>query len=242
IAFADRSAGNFTDQKWMDWIPAFIGNDGLFVMHHLGMNMAPWNFFERELFKDGDTIKVKYRKKDNQQHIDDLIFLHFAGYDYVKLKNGNISRKRITDLQEYADISFAAEVYRAEIMRNRETFDHFINQRYSFNYYDNGQKIDNFHRRLYHGLTTMEGRVISDPFATGKGTFYESIERKGMITQEVLDKISKTNLPSISRKRAMIGKLFSLLYRLMSYKRYVLFVKSLYNYCRPEWHSFLIKK
>lgn len=241
-AFADRSAGNFTDQKWMDWLPAFIGSQGLCVMHHLGMNMAPWNFFERQLVEEDGTIKVRFRTDDNGQHTDPLVFLHFAGYDYTKLKEGIIARKRIENLQEYADISLATDIYRDEIQQNRETFDRYISQQYSFDHYDNGQHIDGFHRRLYHGLTTMEGVTVRNPFATGTGTYHQSLRRRGMLTQENIDRMSKTNVPNMGRKRVLIGRLFGLLYRLMGYKRYVLFVKSLYNYCRPEWHTFLIKK
>ena len=84
--FADRSTGNFTDQKWMDWMPGFLGSESLYVFHNLGMNMAPWNYFERELYMEGDTIMVKYRTDDNPQRSDKLVFIHFAGYDYQKMK------------------------------------------------------------------------------------------------------------------------------------------------------------
>lgn len=68
------------------------------------------------------------------------------------------------------------------------------------------------------------------------------IKKKGMIINDNIDKISKLNLSNMDRKRKMIGMLFRVLYKFMGYKRYVLFVKSLYNYCRPEWHLFLIRK
>lgn len=239
--FMDRSVGDFTDQKWMDWMPGFLGSEGLYVCHDLGMNMAPWNFFERKLFKKDGCLMVKYRTDDVPQREDPLVFLHFAGYDYAKMKQGIIERKRIENLQEYEDLTLATTVYQQAIVQHQQLFDAFIKLPYSYNCYANGQKITSFHRRLYHGLTE-KGYRYDLPFAVGKDSFYEEICRKGMIVEDNLDRLTQRNMKGIDKKRQMIGWLFSGLYRLMGYKRYVLFVKSLYDYCRPEWHTFLLKK
>lgn len=241
-AFMDRSVGNFTDQKWMDWMPGFLGNEHLYVFHHLGMNMAPWNFFERELFiKEGGGIMVRYRTDDNPYREDPLIFLHFAGYDYQKMKNGIIERKRIENLQEYKDLSLATQIYCRSIVDNQATFDRYITNTYSYATYDNGDRIASFHRRLYHGMKEI-GQHVANPFATGPRSFHSMLQGKGMIIAENTDKLSQRNISNIDKKRKQIGKLFSLLYKVMGYKRYMLFVKSLYNYCRPELHTFLIHK
>lgn len=239
--FADRSIGNFTDQKWMDWMPGLLGNEHLYISHDLGMNMAPWNYFERELFKKDDTLYVRFRTNDNPQHEFRLVFIHFAGYDYHEMKQGIIVRKRIENLQEYKDLHLATEIYCKAIANNKDIFDEFITLPYTYNNYDNGVPISTFHRRLYHGYSEKYGPV-RNPFSTNKGSFYCMIKKKGMIINDNIDKISKLNLSNIDRKRKMIGMLFRVLYKFMGYKRYVLFVKSLYNYCRPEWHLFLIRK
>lgn len=238
--FADRTVGNFTDQKWMDWMPGFLGNDHLYVFHSLGMNMAPWNFFERELFTKGDNIYVKNRCGDVDYHEDKLMFIHFAGYDYQKMKNGIISRKRIEELNEYEDLIFATDIYRKALMDNKILFDEFINKEYSYSKYENGDTVMSFHRRLYHGYVTS-GVKISRPFSTKRRSFYYFLKKNGMIKDPAIDKINQRNIHNIENKRKMIGILFKILYKLMGYKRYVLFVKSLYNYCRPEFHTFLIK-
>lgn len=239
--FNDRSVGNFTDQKWMDWMPGFLGNEHLYVFRHLGMNMAPWNYFERELFYKGDKIMVRFRAQDCPQQEDELVFLHFAGYDYTKMKQGIISRKRIQDLKEYDDLYIATSIYQKAIIDNQMLFDSFISQSYSYATFNNGQTITTFHRRLYHGLK-LENYPCSDPFATGKGTFYEAICKKGMITDSSYDKVSQYNIKNMEGKKKAIGMLFCVLFKLIGYKRYVLFVKSLYHFCRPELHLFLIKK
>jgi len=236
--FADRSTGNFTDQKWMDWMPGFLGSESLYVFHNLGMNMAPWNFFERELYLGGEDIMVKYRTDDNPQRNDRLVFLHFAGYDYQQLKQGIISRKRITDLKDYKDLELATNIYRDAIVDQRTLFDEYILQEYSYGKYDNGTPIAAFHRRLYHGAIEYHH---TNPFSTQKGSFYDAISKKGMIINERLDNLSRKNIQGLDKKKKMIARLFRFLFFLMGYKRYVLFVKSLYFYCRPELHTFLIK-
>ena len=199
--FADRSIGNFTDQKWMDWMPGLLGNEYLYISHNLGMNMAPWNYFERELFKKDDTLYVRFRTNDN----------------------------------------LATDIYCKAIANNKDIFDEFITLPYTYSSYDNGIPISTFHRRLYHGYSKKYSPV-RNPFSTNKESFYSMIKKKGMIINDNIDKISKLNLSNMDRKRKMIGMLFCVLYKFMGYKRYVLFVKSLYNYCRPEWHLFLIRK
>lgn len=237
-AFTDRSVGQFTDQKWMDWIPAFLG-PRLCVLQSLGMNLAPWNYFERHVYKDGKgLLKVRFRTDDNPTREDPLTFVHFAGYDYTQLKKGIISRKRIEDLREYDDLSLINNVYRDAIVHNATVFDSFIQQPYTYGFYDNGTPIASFHRRLYHGMDVPP----ANPFATGRGSFYEQIKKKGMLIEEQIDHVTRKNLDNMDGKKRMLSYFYRSLYLLMGYKRYVMFLKSLYFYCRPEMHTFLIKK
>ena len=237
-AFADRSVGQFTDQKWMDWIPGFLG-DQLYVQHSLGMNMAPWNYFERRLSQDDSgQLYVSYRTDDMPQRYDPLVFVHFAGYDYTKLKRGVISRKRIENLKDYDDLALINSIYRDAIVRHADVFDEFIQLPYTYATYDNGVGIAAFHRRLYHGLTGQP----SNPFETGEGSFYALIEKKEMIIDEKIDHVSRKNMPDMEGKKRKLAYLYRMLYRMMGYKRYVMFLKSLYFYCRPEMHTFLIKR
>lgn len=239
--FVDRSTGNFTDQKWMDWIPGFFANDELFVFHHIGMNMAPWNFFERELFLKDNQIWVRPRNKQATIKTSPLVFLHFAGYDYNQLKQGKIVRKRIENLSEYEDLALATTRYKDAFLKNAHLFDAYLPLQYSYATYDNAKRIDSFHRRLYHGLI-LAGEEIKAPFSTGHKSFYDSLLKKKMIQAENLDQLTQRNISNIDKKREQIAILFKMLYWVLGYKRYSLFVKSLYNYCRPEMHTFLVKK
>lgn len=236
-AFTDRSVGEFTDQKWMDWIPGFLGEE-LYVQKSLGMNLAPWNFFERKVYKaSGTEWKVAFRTDDMPQREDALVFIHFAGYDYTKLKQGIIARKRIEDLQEYDDIAEVGAIYRDAIVANASVFDSFISQPYSYSTYDNGVKIAAFHRRLYHGMK----ETVGNPYSTAKGSFYEQLKKRRMIVEECIDNVSRLNVGNLEEKQKMLSYFYKLLYMVIGYKRYVMFLKSLYFYCRPEMHTFLLK-
>lgn len=237
-AFADRAVGNFTDQKWMDWAPGFLG-ERLYVQPSLGMNLAPWNFFEREVWVQEGTWRVRFRTDDCPQRNDAVTFVHFAGYDYNMLKQGIVKRKRIEDLKEYADIEQLGAVYRDAIVANATVFDRFIRLPYSYATYADGTHIAAFHRRLYHGLTAE--MKIENPFATGKGTLHDMLRKKGMLIKETIDHVSRRNLSDLEGKRRQMAIFYKALYRILGYKRYVMFLKSLYFYCRPEMHTFHIK-
>lgn len=241
--FSDRTVGNFTDQKWMDWIPGFLNANEFSSMSSLGMNMAPWNFFERKILSDKGTLFVTYRDKDQiVQRKDKLVFIHFAGYDYSALKRGEIKRKRIEGLKEYEDLYMAVSLYRNAIVENSQTFDMFIQQPYSYATYDNGDLIEPFHRRLFHGLL-MEGQENINPFLTCKGSFYKEIKDKKIYdrTHSTMN-LSRSNVGDVSSKRRLIGIIFSTIKKIGGYKRYVPFTKAMIDYCRPEFHTFLLNK
>lgn len=44
--FQNMMENYFTDQKWMDFLPSFFPEQ-LLISSNLGLNVAPWNFFER---------------------------------------------------------------------------------------------------------------------------------------------------------------------------------------------------
>ena len=128
-------------------------------------------------------------------------------------------------------------IYRDAIIANTSVFDAFITQPYTYATYDNGDPIAAFHRRLYHGLT-----LHHSPFTTGAGTFHDAIGRRGMLIKEKIDNVSRRNIDNLEGKHRQLARFYSILYRLLGYKRYVMFLKSLYFYCRPEMHTFLINK
>ena len=237
--FSDRTVGNFTDQKWMDWVPGFFDASEFTCLSSLGMNLAPWNYFERKLIQKDGQFKITYRTSDNGSREDNLVFIHFAGYDYSALKKGKIKRKRIEELEEYEDLNPALEQYRDAIVANSDIFDAFINQSYSYSRYRNGDKIEPFHRRLYHGFL-MNNLDFANPFDCGADSFYQELINSKMIDRTGASDISRSEAGDVSSKRRILAKMFKFIFKIIGYKRYVLFTKSLIDYCRPEFHTFLI--
>lgn len=239
-AFNERSLGQFTDQKWMDWMQGFIDTDHLHIMRNLGMNLAPWNFFERKIEKGDDGyFYVSFRAEDSgEQRHDRLVFVHYSGYDYNLLKQGIVRHKRI-DLNHYKDLEEAINSYGQAIKAEAATFDQFIDRSYSYGHFDNGDAITIFHRRLYHGLP-LEQRATINPFATGNGTFHDQLRRNGLIDATAGISVGKKDIKDMAGKKRMLNRLFKMLFKLMGYKRYVPFTRSLYFYVMPEEHTFLI--
>jgi len=239
-AFTDRSMGNFTDQKWMNWAPALLG-DKLCVMRDLGLNVAPWNFFEREIFQKDDALYVRFRDKENGEQSGPLVFVHYSGYSYPQLIKGEIDHQRL-DFSEYADIAIINNAYREALVAQQEAFEANIHLAYSYATYDNGAAIDAFHRRLYHGLR-LQGEEVGNPFATTQHSFYASLKRSGMLTGQNTDKLTPQNYKGMDKNIKRLNVFYKWLFRLMGYKRYPLFLKSMLAvHCRPENHTFLLKK
>lgn len=73
-AVSDVEANLFTDQRWIDWVPALFG---CHICRDPGMNIAWWNIHERDLqLVDGTDVGGGVTA-DAQP----LRFVHFSGYD-----------------------------------------------------------------------------------------------------------------------------------------------------------------
>ena len=210
--FMDRVHVYFTDQIWMNLLPGFFDNETFHVSHNLGMNLAPWNYFEREIVTKKDGFYVKTRNKDDILNLDKLIFFHAAGYSFIDFKNGVIKRKRITSLQNYPDIEPVLIEYRDAIVANKEDFDKYIKLPYSYNTYANGIPIDKFHRRLYHGLCENKFLVVN-PFSVYNGSLYSELDTQKLIKPDQdIDQYNKENIDKIDQKKKYISIFFKILY------------------------------
>jgi len=68
----------FGDQKWVDL--AIILFDKIGIIKNQGYNVAFWNLFQRKVSKNNNKFVVNEK--------DDLVFLHFSGYEF----NGLLSK------------------------------------------------------------------------------------------------------------------------------------------------------
>lgn len=247
LCFGEMLWAVCTDQKWTDFFPAFLGNDECFFSNNLGLNVAPWNYFEREVVKEGETYYVKSRTGASDRK-DKLVFCHFAGYNYRELSAGvvnNQNRMRINNLKDYDDINPLIDEYVKFIYDNRELFNNFLDLPYSYGTFDNGMRIDKLHRRLYNGANTNFG-YSKNPFTTaGTDSFYALLSSKGLIIKNVgkgkIDDVSQMN-SGFEKKLRYLYKLLRVFYKVVGYKKYVLFLQFIRRLSLYDNNTFLLGK
>jgi hypothetical protein len=246
--YIDVVDGYFTDQRWMDFLPCFFSNSVLSVSSHLGLNVAPWNFFEREIFKNDNVLLVKERLDPfaNPASISDtkypLVFIHFSGYDYSSLVDGKIVQNNIPNMTEYQDIVDVTSIYSNFLGANRELFKKYLKFNYSYNTFDNGDKITQFHRRIFRSL--LEEKIsLPSPFRTGKSSFHAMLLGKHMILDDKegnIDKFNKLNMPDSSRKLMKINAFMRVVFSLIGIRNYSLLLRLMRPYSRIENQIHLI--
>ncbi len=240
--YVDHYGFLFTDQKWIDFLPSFFTPRQLHVSCHPGMNIAPWNFFERAVYEDHGKFYVKPRFGGSDESFP-LIFVHYSGYNYTELKKGSVVQNNIPQLAAYPDILLLTSAYAQAIHRQSAVFDRFIAQSYTYNFFDNGDAVQGVHRRLYRSLVGR-GRRIEHPFSTGPGSFHALLRSKKMIVAGGvnLDKATKNNMQNIEGKLSIFNKLSRALYRVLGYKRYMLLLRLLRPFARYEAQIHLLDK
>lgn len=238
MCYADKTDALHVDQKWMDFVPALFGN-GVMICREMGWNIAYWNIHEREIVRAEGHLCVKNRISNQGNH--DLVFIHFSGVNPEDIYNNR--QCPTLNLQEYPDWLPLIVTY-SEIILN-QTPKEYLSLKYKYNYYDNGEMISAFHRRLYRRVIDEQIISCSDiPFHTKSSPFYKLLKKnKLLINGSVnLDKLNERNYKNFDKKLQKINKLFSLLKALVGAKYYILFTKFALRYFRPENQLFLIKE
>lgn len=241
--YIDNYNSYFTDQKWMDFLPSFFTASELNVTRHLGMNVAPWNFFERKVISNDDRYYVTPRFGNDQNQYP-LIFVHYSGYNYSELKRGSVIQNNIPQLSTYEDIVQITAHYAAEIHSQSALFDSYINQAYTYNYFNNEDSIMHFHRRLYRGLIE-KGYTYLNPFDIGSGTFHAHLEQHKMLIPRIdvmLDKVTKHNLKGIGVKLRIFNIFSRLIFKIIGYQNYILLIRLFAPFSRYESQVHLIDK
>lgn len=229
----------FTDQKWIDFLPSFFSSKDLNISLHLGMNVAPWNFYERKVFEENGGLYVAARYNSGEKF--PLLFVHYSGYDYRQLKKGCISQKNISGIRNYADVKILMSLYAQAIQSKSDIFDRFISLQYSYNTYHNGQTITSVHRRLYRALVA-KGHFYYHPFDVSQKSFYELLKKRGILVTSVIniDKMNKQNVPNVKNKLRRINLFFKMVYRILGYDRYFMMMRLLRPFSRYESQIYLL--
>lgn len=239
-AFNDVESGLFTDQLWMNFVPGFLG-DKCLISRHQGLDVAPWNFREREIILKDDSFAVKNRY--GQSDMDPLIFTHFSGYDYSSLTGGVIHQKTQPNLIDYQDVKPLLEEYVKSFRRNADGFKKYISNQYSYAKYSNGDPVTSLNRRMYREWLETHSS-IGNPF-DADGDFYRILKRNKFIAcgdAANVDKIRRSNLPDLESKEGKIITLARIIHRILGLKRYTLLLKYARRFAREENQIKLLNK
>ncbi|MGQ0720852.1 MAG: glycosyl transferase [Candidatus Eiseniibacteriota bacterium] len=147
----DIPRGLFTDQRWMDFVPAFF--EDCRIVRDPEFNVATWNYSTRAISGSrAEGFRVDGRP---------LGFHHYSGVD-----NG-ASRMM---LEKYAqDVPAAWDLdawYREESAKHGQ--DEMAAIPWRFGYFENGEKIEQKQRILYRRRRDLQ-EAFPDPFAVAPG-------------------------------------------------------------------------
>lgn len=236
--YIDYYEGYFTDQKWANFIPGYFDRNEVLIIDHPGMNVAPWNFGERELLAKEGEYHIKYRKKKNGSF--PLVFVHYSGFDYQELILGNIEHKTIRKLKIYDDLLPLFDEYKISLRES--DFTKYLKMEYSYSFFENSAQILNIHRRLYRRLVD-DNIHFSEPFEIAEGSFFDILKNKKMVSSpsKSIAKSNRFNTPNIGGKVKLINILLRFIYKVIGYQRYFMLVKLMREYSKVENHVHLIQ-
>ncbi len=163
FCFDDIPRGLFTDQRWIDLVPAFFTDYA--ILRDPGYNVCTWNLTHRKVtgsLTAGLTVNGR-----------PLVFYHFSGLDggaqEGMLKKYGASMPALYELRRW---------YLGECDRMGQQELSAIPWKYAS--FDNGEPITARHRALYRERADLRS-AFPDPFATAdvKRSFYHWFEANG---------------------------------------------------------------
>lgn len=151
--------GLFVDQKWIDLVPGLFKD--VHILTEPGYNVAYWNLHGRQI-----SSNARNRYEVNGKP---LYFFHFSGLNPGDPSCISKHQTRLT-FQGREHLRALFSCYRERLQRNG--YEATRQWSYSFGAFDNGVKLCDFIRCLYHALGE-KGRKYGDPFAAiGAGSFF----------------------------------------------------------------------
>lgn len=145
----DIPDGIYTDQRWVDFAPAFF--DRVKVLRSPGLNAAPWNLPNREMAGDlAHGLTVNGRP---------LVFFHFSQLGVMPDARTTGGQSAAADLVEwYRNESLPTAAERA------------VPPHYAFDRFADGSPIVMEQRLVYRARPDVQ-RAHPDPFSAGEGSY-----------------------------------------------------------------------
>lgn len=236
--FQNMMENYFTDQKWMDFLPSFFPSQ-LLISSNLGLNVAPWNFFEREIVKN-DTVFYVTNRIENSNKKYPLMFVHFSGYNYKALISGELIQGNIKNFEGYGDFTEIFDIYSMFIRKS--DFLKYVKLGYSYNCFSEGTMISKIYRGLFRRLLE-DGKINSNPFDE-KGDFYLSLKSSKVLNthNQKIDKITMSTVANIESKTIMINKILNLIFKIIGANKFFMIVRLMRSYSKIENHVYLVDK
>ena len=235
--FADQLMNLFTDQKWGDLLPCFMGLD-LLVSDNKGMNLAPWNFHERSIFTNYNKLYVKNRL-DRTASSDELVFVHYSGYNYKLMLSGDVVNNNLSEIKQYSDLAPIFKAYTDNL--KKADIDTYINERYTYNYFDGSDWfISNQFRKLFRGYLECGNSIHENPFKLENSIFRKCCKRGYLIKEKPNTFIFDRKSKKIQNKAKKINNILRFVFSLIGANRYYSLTRLFRRYSIWENHSFLI--
>jgi hypothetical protein len=138
--FYEPQLGLAVDQKWIDLVPCYFS--GVVILKDRGLNVAFWNLHERILTKSKESEWLV-----NGTNL--LKFVHFSSFDVNKPEviAGKQSRFAAGSRPDFIEL---AQDY-AQLLREFDTG--LNNEKYCFDFFNDGQPISPSLRRFYSCLS-----------------------------------------------------------------------------------------
>ncbi|WP_218058318.1 glycosyl transferase [Burkholderia singularis] len=160
---ADIPNGLFTDQRWIDLVPAFFSD--VAIIRSPRHNVAPWNVTTRDVtgsFAEGFQVNG-----------EKLGFYHFTGFD-----SGAHRVMASINARPASKIGMLIDWYERETAQL--ALDPLAQYKWAFAAYSNGEKIDPLHRLIYRERVDLQ-RAFTDPFDASNGGYFGWVTKQGIL-------------------------------------------------------------
>ena len=144
--YDDIPRGLFTDQRWIDLVPAIFPN--VKVLRDPSYNAATWNLYERPMTRGDDGEFYVNGKR--------LIFYHFTGYD-----SGAGARVASSYFDEMPALKTLWEHYQLALKANGQEV--YKTYKWAYLYFDDGTYISDEMRYLYRHRMDLRN-AFPNPF------------------------------------------------------------------------------
>lgn len=214
ICYVDNETGLFVDQKWINLALCFFPST--YILRHKGYNMAVWNLHDRVLINN------------RVNGVEPLVFYHFSSIDMIDPEIISKHDKTLK-LKDRPDLIDLFHSYREKV--NNNGYNYFHKLPYTFDYFDDGHKINLLDRRLYAAVANN----YSNPFNTPSHSFYTILKMKMQSNKKV------NNIRNDSLINRILMLCLKTVFKLLGARRYTNLVLYSKYLDRLRLHTFLIE-